>query len=102
MIDGAAGEIAADGNADDGRRGPDAVGAPAHEGEFVMDLVHGGPDVVEELDLDYRLHAAHAVAHGAANDIGLAQGRVEDTLGAELGLQAGGEFEDPRERKSVV
>ena len=74
--------------------GPGAVGAPAHERQLIADLVHGGPDVVEELNLDHRLHAADGVADGAAHDIGLGQRRVEDPLGAELGLQAGGELED--------
>ena len=35
-----------------------------------------------------------AVAHGAADDVGFGQRRVEDALGAELGLQAGGQLED--------
>ena len=74
--------------------GPRAVGAPAHDGEFVVDLVHGRPDVIEELNLDDRLHAADSVADGAADDVGLGERRVEDALGAELGLQAGGELED--------
>ena len=62
--------------------------------QLVADLVHGGPDVVEELDFDHRLHAAHGIADGAADDVGLGQRRVEDAVGAELGLQAGGELED--------
>ncbi len=74
--------------------GPRAVGAPAHQRQFIADLVHGGPDVIEELNLDHRLHAARRVADGAAHDVGLGQRRVEDALGAELGLQAGGELED--------
>ena len=63
-------------------------------GELVANLVHGRPDVVEELDFDDRLHAADGVADGAADDVGLGQRRVEDALGAEFGLQAGGELED--------
>ena len=94
MIDGAAGEIAADGHANHDRAGPLAVGAPAQDGELVVNLVHGRPDVIEELNFDDRLHAAHGVADGAADDVGLGQRRVEDALGAELGLQAGGELED--------
>ena len=74
--------------------GPRAVGAPAHQRQLIVNLVHGRPDVVEELDLDHRLHAAHGVADGAAHDVGLGQRRVEDPLGAEFGLQAGGELED--------
>jgi ParB-like chromosome segregation protein Spo0J len=59
-----------------------------------VNLVHGGPDVVEELNFDDGLHAARGVADGAADDVGLGERRVEDALGAELGLQAGGELED--------
>ena len=59
-----------------------------------MDLVIGRPDVIEKLNLDHRLHAAHCVPDGAANDVSLGQRRVEDPVGAELGLQAGGELED--------
>ena len=56
--------------------------------------MHGRPDVVEELNLDDGLHASHGIADGPAHDIGFGQRRVEDALGAELGLQAGGELED--------
>ncbi len=63
-------------------------------GELVAHLVHGGPDVVEELDLDDGLEAADGHADGAADDVGLGERRVPDAVGAELGLQAGGELED--------
>ena len=56
--------------------------------------MHGGPDVVEELDFDDRLHAADGHADGAADDVGFGERRVEDAVGAELLLQAGGELED--------
>ena len=94
VIDRAAGQIAADGHANHGRRSPCAVGAPAHQRQFIANLVHGRPDVVEELNLDHRLHAAHRIADGAADDVGFGQRRVEDALRSEFGLQAGGELED--------
>ena len=56
--------------------------------------MHGGPDVIEELNLDDRLETAGRHAEGAADDVGFGQRRVEDAVGAELALQAGGEFED--------
>ncbi len=56
--------------------------------------MHGGPDVVEELDLDDGLEAALRHAEGAADDVGFGEGRVPAAVGAEFGLQAGGELED--------
>ena len=56
--------------------------------------MHGGPDVVEELNLHHRLESAHGHAEGAAHDVGFGQRRVEDALGAELALQAAGDLED--------
>ena len=70
------------------------VGAPADQRQLVAKLMHRGPDVVEELDLDDRLQAARGHADGAADDVGLGQRRVEDALAAVLALQAGGELED--------
>jgi hypothetical protein len=50
--------------------------------------MHRRPDVVEELNLDHRLHAARGHADGAADDVGLGQRRIEDALGAELAFAA--------------
>ena len=77
VIDGAAVQISADGHTDHQRRGQGVVGAPAEGGELVANLHHRGPDVIEELDLDDRLHAARRHADGAADDGGLGDGRVE-------------------------
>ena len=94
VIDRAAGQIAADRHANHRRRSPRAVRPPAHQRQLIANLVHGRPDVIEELNLHHRLHAAHRIAHGAAHDIGLGQRRVEHALGSELRLQAGGQLED--------
>src|SRR5580698_5277634 len=94
MVDGAAGEIAANRHANHRRRSPCAIRAPAHQGKFVVNLVHRGPDVIEELYLDYRLHAAHRITHRPTNNVGLGQWRIEDSLGSEFSLQAGGQLED--------
>ena len=59
-----------------------------------MNLVHGRPNVIEELNLHYRLHAPNSVADSPAHDIGLTERRIKDALRAELGLQARGELED--------
>ena len=56
--------------------------------------MHGGPDVIEELNLDHRLQAASCHAEGATHDVSFGERRVEDAVGAELALQAGGELED--------
>jgi hypothetical protein len=52
-------------------------------GQLVAELHVGRPDVVEELDLDHRLEAARRHADGAADDVGLGQGRVVDAVAAE-------------------
>jgi hypothetical protein len=56
--------------------------------------MEGGPDVVEELDLHHRLQAPERHADGAAHDVGLGQGRVEDAGPAELPLESRGHLED--------
>ena len=70
------------------------VGAPADQRQLVADLHEGGPDVVEELDLDHRLEAARRHADGAPDDVGLGQRGVEDATGAVPALQVVGDLED--------
>ena len=64
------------------------------DAEFVANLHHGGPDVVEELNFGDGLQAADGHADGAADDAGFGERRVEDAVGAVFALQAGGGFED--------
>ena len=71
-----------------------AVGAPAHDAEFVANLHHGRPDVVEELDFGDGLQSARGHADGAADDVGFGERRVENAIGAVFALQAGSGFED--------
>src|SRR5512146_2179993 len=94
VIDGPAGEIPADGHSYHSRRREVAIGAPAHQRQFVAELLHRGPDVVEELDLNHWLEPTSGHTHCAAHDIRFRQRRIEDTIAAVLGLQAGGEFEN--------
>ena len=54
--------------------------APADQRQFVSQLHHGGPDVVEELDFDYWLQSARGHARGAADDIGFSQWRVKHAV----------------------
>ena len=81
-------KIATDGHADDRGRGPSAVGTPAHQREFIVNLVHGRPDVIKELDFDYGLHATDGVSDCTTHDIGFGQRRVEHAFRTELRLQA--------------
>ena len=60
-----------------------------------LELLHGGPDVIEELNLDHRLKAAGRHANGSPHDGRFRQGRIEDSFGAVFELQAGGQFENP-------
>ena len=70
------------------------VRAPADHRQFVANLHHRRPDVVEELNLDHRLQPARGHARGAAHDRGLGQRRIEDAVRAKFVLQAEGELED--------
>src|SRR5437773_860176 len=54
----------------------------------------GGPDVVEELDLDDGLQAPGGEADRPAHDVGLGERRVVDALAAELALQPPDDLED--------
>ncbi len=56
--------------------------------------MHGGPDVIEELNFGDGLEAADGHPDGAADDGGFGERGVEDAAGAEFALQAGGELED--------
>src|SRR5207248_846062 len=82
VVDGTALQVSAVGDADDGGGAERVVGAPAHRGELVAKLVIGGPDVVEELDLDDRLEPAGGEPDRPTHDVGLGQGRVVDAPAA--------------------
>src|SRR5258708_23177148 len=88
VIDRAAGEVTADGYAQDDGAFEFAVGAPAHDAEFIADLHHGGPDVVEELNFGDGLHATGGHADCTAPDACFSEGRVETAVGAPLCLEA--------------
>ncbi len=94
MVDRASSEIAADGHANHAGRRVRAVGAPAHQAQFVAQLMHRRPDVIEELDLDYGFKPPDRHAQSAADNISLRQARVVDAVRTEFLLQAGGQLED--------
>ncbi len=94
VIDRAAGEISADGHADNRGAGESARGAPAHQSKFVAKLHHGGPDVIEELNFDDGFQSANGHADGAADNICFGERRIENAVGAIAALQSPGGFED--------
>ena len=88
VINRAAVQISADRHAHHQRRGEPVVRAPAQRRELVANLHHRGPDVIEKLDLDHRLHPARGHADRAPDDGGFGQRRVEAARGAEHDLQS--------------
>src|SRR4051794_30332412 len=82
-----AGQIAADGHAEHHRTRPRTVRAPADRGRLALDLRHGRPDVVEELDLGTWPQTADALADRPADDVGLGERGVEAACDAEGPLQ---------------
>ncbi len=94
VIERAACEISADCHAHHGRRRECIIRAPAHRRQLIAQLVHRGPDVIEELNLHHRLHAPGGDADCPSDDVCLGQRRIEDAVGAILALQPGGQLED--------
>ena len=94
VIDGASRQVSANGHADDHRAGEGVVRAPAQLGQFIANLHHGRPDVVEELNFHHRLQPARGHADGAAHDAGLRQRGVVAARAAKVPLQAVRDFED--------
>ncbi len=78
VIDRSAGEIPANRNAHDDGRLESASGAPAQRGEFVAELHHGRPDVVEELNFGDRLQPANGHADRATDDGRFGERRIEN------------------------
>ena len=66
------------------------------------DLVEAGVDKPVELDLGHRLEAAQRESDGHADDRGLGERRIEDTLLPEGFLQAIGDPEHPAERANIL
>src|SRR5205814_9140223 len=94
VVDGAAGQVSANGDANHHRRRKAIIGAPAHEGKLIAELHHGGPDVVEELNFDDRLGAANRSSDSGPHNGGFRQRRIENAVGTELQLQAGSQLEN--------
>ena len=94
MVDGAALQVAAVGDADHDRALVAAVRAPADERELVADLHEGRPDVVDELHLGHRLQPARRDPDRAPDDVGFGERRVVDAVRAVAPLQVVRDLED--------
>ena len=94
VIDGATGEVAADRHPDHGRASEAIIGPPAQHRQLVAQLHHGGPDVVEKLDLGDGFHATGSHADGPPDDAGFSDGCIKDAIGAELALKALGSLKN--------
>ena len=94
VVRAAATQVAADRHAHHDRARPLIARAVAQHRHLVANLHHRGPDVVEELNFDYRLDSAHRHADGAADDAGFGNRRVEHAVAAVGALQAMRDLED--------
>ena len=83
-----AADAAAIRRADDHRHGPLAVGAVAHFGSFVDDLVESRVNKVGELDFADRAHAIECRADADADNGGFGQRRIDHALAAVFFEQA--------------
>src|SRR2546427_10836267 len=93
MIDRAAFQISADRHTEHYRRRKFVSRAPAQHCQLVANLVKGGPDVVEELNLNDRLQAARGHADSSTHDVSFRQRRIEYPCAAKLALQICRDFE---------
>jgi hypothetical protein len=66
----------------------------AHHRHLVAQLHVAWPDVIEELNFDDRLDAAQRHADGAADDVCLGRGRIEDAIASVQFLKAVRHLED--------
>src|SRR5262249_55640424 len=86
--DGPTAHVAADSDAKHHRASEGAVRTPADGGRLTLDLMHGGPDVVEELHLGHRPQAPQTLADSPPDDVGLGQRGVVAAGQAETSLEA--------------
>src|SRR5207249_11570619 len=94
MVDRAALQIATVRDAHHHRAREGVAGAPPQSGQLVAELMVGGPDVVEELDLHHRLQAASREADGAAHDVRLGERGIVNPIAPELSLEPPRDLED--------
>src|SRR5213076_314867 len=102
MVDRAALQIATVRDAHHHRAREGVAGAPPQSGQLVAELMVGGPDVVEELDLHDGLQAASREADGAAHDVGLGERGIVNPIAPELSLEPPRDLEDTALALDVV
>jgi hypothetical protein len=95
-------DVPAVGHPDDDGHRDRALVPVRHLGELGGDLVERRVDEAVELDLADGPEAAHREPDRRADDARLGQGRVEDALGAELGVQPLRDAEDAAEGADVL
>jgi hypothetical protein len=87
-------QVPADRHSNDNRRLERVGRAISQHRQLVANLHHRRPDVVEELDLDDRLQAAHRHADRTPDDVRLRERCIEHPVIPELPLQSVGGLED--------
>src|SRR4029077_9144966 len=90
VINPTSGEISTNRNADDDWTFEGSVRTPAKHAEFIPQLHHRRPDVVEELNFRDGLQSTRGHADRPADNAGLCERRIKDAIVAKLTLQSGG------------
>src|ERR1043166_4516809 len=93
VINSTAFQVTTNRNANHERRLPLVSRSPTQQRQLVANLVHRGPDVIEELNLDDGLESARSHADRATDDVCLREWRVKDAHAAILALQVRSNFE---------
>src|SRR6266700_6332552 len=88
VINGAARQVSANRNPNYTGSRESIIGTPANQRKLVAQLHHRRPDIVEELNLNYRLQPARCHSSRSTDDRCLGKRRVEYPVGAEIALQA--------------
>src|SRR5436190_2789023 len=86
-------QIPANRYANHNRAGKPVIRSPADIRQFVSNLHHGRPDVIEELDFRYGLQASRCHTRSAPDNGSFSDGSVEAALCPELDLDSGSCFE---------
>src|SRR5207302_10570114 len=102
MVDRAALQIATVRDAHHHRAREGVAGAPPQSGQLVAEMMVGGPDVGEELDLDDGLQAARREADRAAHDAGRGERGSVTRSAPEVSLDPPGALAPPARSLHVL
>ena len=94
VIDTATTQVAAYRRADDHRAGELALRPPPHVRQFIANLHHRRPDVVEKLYLDDRLEPAQRHSDGSTDNPRLGDRRIPHAVTPVHALESHGRLED--------